>query len=209
MNNKEVKMLQLLDKQVKTCTLCSLHNNGVAVPYWTRYSKYAIIGEAPGFNEVRKQIPFVGAAGEILKKELAKAGFESQDFLIVNTVQCRPVVGNRNSKPTEDQIIACQGYLRKYLKIVNPEKILCLGNYAKFLFTGNTQGILRQRGNFTEYSLDGSNVKYPVLFTVHPAYCIYNTEEGLPMLREDIELFKRIEFERKSEWLFSEDDFKI
>jgi len=209
LTSKQIRMLQLLDKQVKNCNKCELHSNGTAIPYWTPNSKYVIICEAPGYNEVRKQSPFVGAAGEILTRELEKVNFSSNDFLILNTVQCRPVSGNRNSKPNETQIECCQGHLRRYIKVVNPEKILCLGNYAKYLFTGDLQGILRQRGTFNEYTLEGSDKKYPVLFTIHPAYCIYNSEEGIPMLQNDIEFFKDSEFERQTDWLLSEDDFKL
>lgn len=207
--NKKVRMLELLNKQVSNCNKCLLHNNGTAIPYWSKHSKYVIIGEAPGYNEVRRQTPFVGAAGNILTTELSNAGFNSKDFLIINTVQCRPVSGTGNGKPNESQIKSCQDYLRKYIKVINPEKILCLGNYAKYIFTGNYTGILSQRGSFNEYSLEGSNEKYPVLFTVHPAYCIYNREEGIPLLRRDIKLFKDTKFERKSDWLLSEEDFRI
>jgi len=209
LSSKQIKMLHLLDKQVETCKKCSLSMNGTAIPFWTSNAKYVIIAEAPGWNEVRRQTPFVGAAGEILTKELSNAGLESKDFLIINTVQCRPVSGTRNGKPNEDQIITCQDYLRKYIKVVNPEKILCLGNYAKYIFTGNFYGILGQRGEFNSFKLKGSNIEYPVLFTIHPAYCIYNSGEGIPILRNDIVLFRDTKFERKSDWLFSEDDFRI
>lgn len=209
LSNKQIRMLQLLDEKVKTCSLCPLHNNGIAIPYWRPEAKYVIIGEAPGYNEVRQQTPFVGAAGNILTTALADMGFSSTEFLIINTVQCRPVSGNRNGKPNEDQIMICQNYLRKYIKVVNPEKILCLGNYAKYIFTNRIGGILNQRGTFNEFSLEGSNEKYPVLFTVHPAYCIYNSEEGIQLLNKDIKLFKDTKFERKSDWFLSEDEFMV
>jgi DNA polymerase len=199
---KQIKMLKLLDKQVMNCNLCELKSNGTAKPYWTPDSKYAIIGEIPGVNEVRQQIPFLGAAGKILTDELSKVNFESKDFLIINTVQCRP---NDSKKPNEDQIIKCQVYLRKYLKVIKPEKILCLGNYAKYIFTNNFYGVLAQRGVFFDGELDGG-VKIPALITVHPAYCIYNSDEGLPMLRNDIKLFKETNF---VDWMFTEDDFRL
>jgi uracil-DNA glycosylase len=73
--------------------------------------------------------------------------------------------------------------------VIKPEKILCLGNYAKYMFSGNLQGILRQRGHFMEGDI-GDGYVFPVLFTIHPAYCIYNREEGTEFLRQDIALFK-------------------
>jgi len=209
LTSKQIRMLELLDKKVDKCNLCSLKANGTAIPHWTPYSQYAIIGEAPGANEVREQTPFIGPAGKILTEHLYKAGFNSRDFLIINTVQCRPVRGNSNGKPNEDQIKTCQSYLRKYLKVIKPEKILCLGNYAKYIFSGNLGGILRERGHFMEGDI-GDGYVFPVLFTVHPAYCIYNREEGEAFLKKDIALFKERRFERRfDEWLLSEDDFKL
>ena len=210
LSKKQIRMLQLLDKQVKNCKKCELNSNGTAIPYWTPSSKYVIIGEAPGYNEVRQQTPFVGAAGKILTDALEDIGFKSKDFLIINSVQCRPQQGNRNAKPSEQQLGICQEYVRKYIKVINPEKILCLGNYAKNIFTSNITGILRQRGTFKElpFHILGDK-EYPVLFTIHPAYCIYNTEEGNPMLREDLILFRDTKFERESDWLFTEDEFKL
>jgi uracil-DNA glycosylase family 4 len=158
---KQMRMLELLDQKVEKCSNCGLKINGTAIPHWTPYAQYAIIGEAPGANEVREQTPFIGPAGQILTEQLYKAGFNSRDFLIINTVQCRPVRGNSNGKPNETQINACQPYLRKYLKVIKPEKILCLGNYAKYMFSGNLQGILRQRGHFMEGDI-GDGYVFPV-----------------------------------------------
>jgi DNA polymerase len=207
LSNRQVRMLELLDKKVSTCQKCKLCHNGTAIPIWTPHAKYVMIGEAPGLNEVRQGTPFVGKAGVILRDAMHDLGFKSIDFLIINSVQCRPVVGNRNGKPTERQLDKCQEYVRKYIKVVNPEKILCLGNYSKYIFNGTTTGILGQRGTFTKYSFDNDR-EYPVLFTVHPAYCIYQ-EEGIPLLKQDLELFRETKIERHTDWLLSEDDFKI
>ena len=209
LTSKQIRMLQLLDKQVGGCKACQLNNNGTAIPFWTPNSKYAIIGEAPGANEVRQQTPFVGAAGKILTDTLTYYGFEAQDFLIVNTVQCRPVRGNSNGKPNETEIQTCQHFIRKYIKVVRPEKILCLGNYAKYIFTGNYYGILKERGSFNEHSIENNGMIFPVLFTIHPAYCIYNKDDGLDILKRDIKLFRDSHFERQSDWLFDEDEFLI
>ena len=209
LTDKQIRMLELLDTQVKNCTKCGLHENGTAIPHWTSYSQYVIIGEAPGVREIREQTPFAGPAGRILTEQLYKAGFNSRDFLIINTVQCKPVGGNSIGKPNETQIRKCQTHLRKYLKVIRPEKILCLGNYAKYIFTENFQGILRERGSFMNGDI-GDGYEFPVLFTIHPAYCIYNRDEGIEMLRSDIELFKSRTFERRyDEWLLTEDDFRI
>ena len=207
LSQRQIRLLQLLDIQVKTCQKCQLSGNGTAIPHWTPNSRYAIIGEAPGYNEVRTETPFVGAAGKILTDMLGEIGFRRSEFLIINSVQCRPVDGNRNAKPNEMQLKVCQDYVRKYINIINPEKILCLGNYAKYIFTGDITGVLRQRGTFRDLLL--KEREYPVLFTIHPAYCIYNEEDGIPLLREDIQLFKSTQFEKEDDWLFTEEEFRI
>jgi uracil-DNA glycosylase len=78
---KQMRMLELLDQKVEKCSNCGLKINGTAIPHWTPYAQYAIIGEAPGANEVREQTPFIGPAGQILTEQLNKAGFNSRDFL--------------------------------------------------------------------------------------------------------------------------------
>lgn len=203
MNRKQIRMLQLLDNKVKNCNECSLRENGKVIPFWTWESKYAIIGEAPGYNEVMEGRPFVGDAGKILTNILTKLEFKAKDFFIINTCQCRPVKGVLG-KPTNSQMVICRNWVRKYLKIINPEKILCLGNYAKSYFTGNIYGIMRERGEIRNYKLDENTKEYPVLFTVHPASIIYNSQME-DFLLKDLTLFK----EMKSNEFIKEDEFSV
>lgn len=203
-------MLQLLDLKFKTCNRCRLRSNGMAKPLWNPFNRYAIIGEAPGYNEVKGGEPFIGQAGEILTDNLADLGYKRSDFLIINSVNCRCIKDgtNANGKPTRSQLHACQDWLRKYLKVVNPEKILCLGNYAKYYFTESYEGIMSQRGVFRQYKLDDDSRSYPVLFTVHPAFLIYQ-EERIKELREDLELFRKFENTVEENWTFKEEEFNV
>lgn len=207
LNNKQIRLLQLLDKKVGNCNLCALRNGGRCIPSWNKNVKYAIIGQSPNYSDIRRQTFFNGRSGDILTTELANNGFKASQFLMINSVQCMTVGSNR---PTSEQLNICKEYIRKYIRIINPEKILCLGNYAKYIFTGDTMGTLRRRGKFRNFSFDEDDyIEYPVLFTINPSYCIYNEEDGLRMLREDIKLFKETDFERKSDWMFSKEDFLI
>jgi DNA polymerase len=184
----------------------------MANPLWNPFNRYAIIGEAPGYNEVKGGIPFIGQAGEILTNLLLEIGLKRTDFFIINSVNCRPLRGggdNVNGKPTRSQLHACQDWLRKYLKVVNPEKILCLGNYAKYYFTESYEGVMSQRGVFRQYKLDENSRSYPVLITVHPAFLMYNEEQGLPALKEDLQLFKEFKNTVEENWTFKEEEFNI
>jgi uracil-DNA glycosylase family 4 len=85
LSERQIRMLELLDKQVFTCTSCNIHINGKAIPSWHPNSKFLLLGEAPGITEVRMKTPFVGAAGNILKDYLGKLGYKRSDFLIKGT----------------------------------------------------------------------------------------------------------------------------
>jgi uracil-DNA glycosylase family 4 len=201
LNKKQIRMLQLLDGMIEKCRKCADINRDYLVPYWTPYSKYAIINESPTYSNIRNKQHLINNADQILINELNSVGFKARDFLIINSIQCKP-----NVRPTFTQLSNCKDYIRKYLKIINPEKILCLGNYSKYIFTGNATGVLRERGKFLDGVFEGLN--FPVLITVNPGYCLYN-EEGKDILREDIKTFKNTKFIRQIEWFLSEDDFKI
>jgi len=207
LNPKQIRMLELLDKKVDKCRECSLHQNGKITPFWNEFSKYVIISESPTKSDVRANRPFMGAGSKILRDELVKAGLSSRDFMIINSVQCIPIYNENSGKPTVDQLDSCQQHLRRYIKVVDPEKVLCLGNYAKYIFTGEAQGVLRQRGVFTEYDF-GGGYTIPAIFTVHPAYCIYNPD-GIKYIRDDILKFRDTKFEQRIDWMFKEEEFLL
>ena len=184
MTPKQMRMLELLDNQINKCKACSLWQNSRAKPYWTESSKYAIIGEAPGYNEIRLNEPFVGAAGEILWEIMDDKGFSKEEFLVINSVNCRPVDEIKewkNGKPTEDEQLACKPWARKYLKVLKPKGVLLLGNYAMFTVTGNSTGIMSLNATvLTEAeSPDFRYNNIPYVLSVHPALCIYRKNEGI------------------------------
>lgn len=184
-------MLQLLDEQILNCKRCGLHNGGRCKPYWTMKSKYVIVGEAPGKLEVVENTPFIGMAGEILWNTIYKIldCFRS-DFAIINSVNCRPTDGIRNLKPERGDQYACKQWIRKFLKVIEPEKILILGNYAMGTMLNKHSGIVKY--NATEGNLDPYYKNTPFVISVHPAYTIYNKDDGLQKLEEAIEKFKDV-----------------
>ena len=67
------------------------------------------VGEAPGAEEDRQGLPFVGRAGELLTQLLEGIGLTREDVFIANVLKCRPP-GNRDPQPVE--IESCQPYTR-------------------------------------------------------------------------------------------------
>ena len=141
------------------------------------------IGEAPGANEDRMGLPFVGQAGKLLDKLLGEIGLERGDVFIANTLKCRPP-NNRDPHPNE--IAACQDYLRRQVALIEPVVICTLGNFSTKLLREDTQGISRLHGR-EEVRIIGTRAVrlYPIY---HPAAALY-TPSMLETLRAD---FQRI-----------------
>lgn len=181
-------MLTLLTEQIGQCERCGLYENGRCNPYFTKESKYCIIGEAPGENEVNNNLPFCGTAGKHLWLIMNEFGFKREDFLIINTVNCRPVKGNRNGKPTVIESGACSEWVRKYIKAMKPKAILTLGNYAKGYIDGMTFGIMICNAAVIE----DREYDAPIVLSVHPSTCIYNGSRGKKMLYESVKTLRSV-----------------
>lgn len=141
------------------------------------------VGEAPGANEDRKGLPFVGQAGMLLEQLLREIGIERRDVFVANLLKCRPP-GNRDPHPVE--IDNCQDYLLRQLELIEPRVVCTLGNFATKLLRGDPAGITRIHGTDEVRVIGRRAVRlYPVY---HPAAALY-TPRMLETLRED---FQRI-----------------
>ena len=138
------------------------------------------VGEAPGANEDRQGLPFVGQAGRLLDTLLEEIGLTRGDVFVVNTLKCRPP-GNRDPLPQE--IDACQDYLFRQLELIEPRVVCTLGNFATKLLRGDpTTGITRLHGREEIRRIGPRRVRlYPIY---HPAAALY-TPKMLEALRED------------------------
>ena len=130
------------------------------------------IGEAPGFHEDQKGLPFVGQAGQFLDHLLSTIGLNRDAVYICNVIKCRPP-GNRDPLPTEIQ--NCRHWLDEQLRLISPKMVVTLGRYslAKF-FPG--EAISKIHGK--ERKADGV-IYYPMY---HPAAALHQQS-----LRQTIE----------------------
>jgi len=187
MDTRKRQMLSLLDDQIQNCDNCNLHYGGRCKPYWTENFKYVLIGEAPGKNEVEENTPFCGKAGKHLWDAMNKNGLNRDDFLIINSVNCRPVKDGKNGKPELHQMEKCKKWINKYVRVANPSKILLLGNYALGTILGY-DGIMRLNGMV----FDNEEFQCKVVASIHPSMCIYRRDEGRKMLEESIGVFSNV-----------------
>jgi DNA polymerase len=146
------------------------------------------VGEAPGADEDREGRPFVGAAGEILRKGLEGLKLTPAEYFIANVIKHRPP-GNRDPQPEE--VAACQPYLARQIALVRPHVILALGRIAAQTLLRTTRGIGTLRGNVHEYE------GIPVIVTYHPAATLRNAEWKRP-LWDDMKLAHRLLLERRA-----------
>jgi DNA polymerase len=137
------------------------------------------VGEAPGANEDKLGLPFVGRAGKLLDELLAEVGIQRADTFVTNVICCRPP-GNRD--PLPEEIEACKPYMFRKIDLIEPKVICTLGNFATKLLTGDPTGITRVHGRPQEREVGGRVV---LLFPIfHPAAAL-RTDAIKQLLRED------------------------
>jgi DNA polymerase len=121
--------LEKLHQIIHVCTVCELaETRTTAVPGdGTANANVMFIGEAPGYNEDRQGIPFVGAAGNFLNELLDSIGLNRKDVFITNMVKCRPP---NNRDPFPNELTACASYLDAQIEFINPDVIVPLGRHA-------------------------------------------------------------------------------
>jgi uracil-DNA glycosylase len=128
-----------------------------------------LIGEAPGGEEDRRGIPFVGAAGQLLDRMLAAIGHDRTNSYITNIVNWRPP-GNR--KPSPAEMLLCQPFIERHIALMKPKLILLLGDTAAKTLTGRPEGITRLRGKWCDWTDAASGTTIPMLPTFHPAFLL-------------------------------------
>ncbi|WP_343870425.1 uracil-DNA glycosylase, partial [Caenispirillum bisanense] len=128
-----------------------------------------VIGEAPGAEEDRQGLPFVGASGQLLDTMLKSIGLTRQTFYITNVIPWRPP-GNR--KPTPQEVGMCLPFIQRHIELVDPKVILMVGGLSASALMARVEGITKLRGRWTDYASPGLSHPVPALATFHPAYLL-------------------------------------
>ncbi|HVZ92300.1 MAG TPA: uracil-DNA glycosylase [Rhizomicrobium sp.] len=144
-----------------------------------------LIGESPGRDEDRQGLPFVGRAGQLLDKMLAAIGLDRSKVYITNVLNWRPP---QNRDPSPEEAAMCLPFLRRHIELVDPEIIAVLGSVPLRHVMGNSDGILKTRGRWLEYSVSGR--MRPVMPTLHPAYLLRQPSHKKLAWR-DLQAFER------------------
>jgi uracil-DNA glycosylase len=174
--------LKAVWRQAQSCTKCpqlAAARHTVVFGSGNADADLMFVGEAPGANEDKQGLPFVGQAGRLLDTLLGEIGLTRADVFVANVLKCRPP-GNRDPLPQE--IDACQDYLFRQLELIEPRVVCTLGNFSTKLLRGDPTGITRLHGREEVRRIGPRRVRlYPIY---HPAAALY-TPKMLEVLRED------------------------
>ncbi|OGJ04101.1 hypothetical protein A3G06_00065 [Candidatus Nomurabacteria bacterium RIFCSPLOWO2_12_FULL_46_14] len=136
------------------------------------------IGEAPGFNEDREKRPFVGRAGQLLRRNIRDLGWREEDVYITNIVKRRPP---ENRDPSPEEIEKYKPYLARQIEILSPEIIVPLGRFSMNYFLPEAR-ITRDQGKLFRAG------EYFILPMLHPAAALRGNE----VMRLFTETFKKL-----------------
>jgi DNA polymerase len=127
------------------------------------------VGEAPGAEEDRQGLPFVGQSGRLLDRMLASIGLDRSRVLISNTVFWRPP-GNRT--PTTVEMATCMPFLERLIELVDPKVLVTLGGPAAKAVLAESAGVSKLRGRWFSYATPRLPRPIPAMAMFHPAYLL-------------------------------------
>lgn len=127
-----------LAEEIRKCTACPLwKGTTLAVPGdGPKDVKIMLVGEAPGEEEDRQGLSFVGRSGKLLNTMLEVAELDRKKVFITNTVKHRPP---KNRAPKASEMKVCKElWLDKQIEIIKPKLIILLGGTALKTLTDET-----------------------------------------------------------------------
>ena len=184
--NKE-KLLAELKNQINSIEDCSLKNNSkkIILGDGNINSPIMLIGEAPGVNEDKVGITFLGEAGDLLNKMLIAINIKKENIYSTYAVNFRPP---EDRKPTSVEIKRYSRFLQNHISIIKPKIIILMGSTAMESLTGLNSKITIERGKWKEVII--KNTSYDVIITFNPSYLL-RVPENKKYSWEDLKKIKQ------------------
>ena len=166
-----------LYEQCRICDKCPLGKTKTNTVFGcgNQNARLMFVGEAPGEQEDKQGIPFVGAAGKLLDKYLDAVGILRDEVFSPNILKCRPP-HNRDPLPEEGD--ACIGFLREQVKLIRPEIIVCLGRISAMRLIKPDFKITREHGVIVKKGAFAMTAVY------HPAALLRDPSKKEDMYRD-------------------------
>ena len=150
-------------------------------------ARVMFVGEAPGAEEDREGLPFVGRSGKLLDRMIAAIGMKRSEVYIANIVPWRPP-GNRTPTPQESAI--CLPFIRRQIELADPDFLVVMGKPAMQTLLGINEGIRGVRGRWVDYDTGTRTIRALVMF--HPAYLLRSPNEKRHSWRDFMALKKAL-----------------
>lgn len=150
-----------LVREIHACRRCPLGAvRSHAVVYRGSPSpRVVFVGEAPGAEEDRSGIPFVGRSGRRLDAAIARIGLAPSEFGIVNLLKCRPPANRFDRSAAR----TCRPFLDRQLELLRPFVLVPLGSSALRALDASAPPILRTAG------APWSSERWRLFPLIHPA----------------------------------------
>ena len=152
-------------------------------------SDLMFVGEAPGAEEDRRGLPFVGAAGQLLDRMLQSIGRDRSTAYITNILFWRPP-GNRNPSPAE--IALCRPFVERHIALVRPRVLVCVGGISAKTLLDRTEGITRLRGRWYSVKPDALEEPVETIAIFHPAFLLRQPSQKRQTWRDLMAIRKKL-----------------
>lgn len=159
-----------LEAAAAACKGCDLYKHATQTVFGqgARDARIMLVGEKPGNEEDKEGRPFVGPAGNILKRAMQEAGINPLKCYITNVVKHFKFIprGKRriHARPDAREIAACQPWLEAEIALVKPDVLIALGATAAQTLYGREFRVTQQHGRI--FASDWSDKS---MGTLHPS----------------------------------------
>ncbi|HEY4135656.1 MAG TPA: uracil-DNA glycosylase [Alphaproteobacteria bacterium] len=154
-------------------------------------ARVMFIGEAPGADEDRQGLPFVGVSGQLLDRMMSHIGLSrAENAYITNVLFWRPP-GNRT--PTPGEIGACLPFVERHIELIDPAVIVLVGGIAAKTMLARSEGITRLRGQWHSYETPRMSHPVPIIATFHPAYLLRSPGQKREAWRDLLSVAEKME----------------
>jgi uracil-DNA glycosylase len=169
--------LERIKVEAKGCRRCPLWEHATQTVFGSGSANGPLmfVGEQPGDVEDRQGEPFVGPAGQLLRRALGEAGIEMAGVYLTNTVKHfkwrRQGKRRLHERPNHEEVIACRLWLDMEIEAVRPQALVALGATAAGALLGPSIRVTKDRGRKL-----ASRLAPLVTVTVHPSSILRSTD---------------------------------
>ena len=184
--NKKENLAQL-EREINSIEDCNLKDNSknIVLGDGNIDSSIMLIGEAPGVEEDKVGLTFMGESGNLLKKMLLAINIKKENIYSTYAVNFRPP---EDQKPSSAEIKRYSQFLQKHISIIKPKIIILMGSTAMESLTGLNSKISIERGKWKEIIVQ--NTSYNVIITFNPSYLL-RVPENKKHSWEDLKTIKQ------------------